>query len=165
MLPSSPDARHSSERAGNNEDPLPLPPYLPCPFGDRMDHVCSSYVPVNFPSFQKLSVAAASKPRLQALCGTYQASPCFGAPATGLLDLLKFPCTPVWIPLDRILSCFFINKKKSLPLRMAYILALLRNCFTQIPFLNAMCIVPPHACMYIQSYALSMYYTVCMYVQ
>lgn len=53
---------------------------------------------VNLPSFQKLSVAgrlkATAHQALQTLCATYQATPCFGPLATGLLDPLNFPCTP-----------------------------------------------------------------------
>lgn len=49
---------------------------------------------VNLLSFQKLSVAARLKATAHQACATYQATPCFWAPATGLLDPLNFPCTP-----------------------------------------------------------------------
>lgn len=94
------DARHSSERAGN--DPLPPPsppPSFALSFGDRtgwtMYVVAMYHEPSLFPkAISCSSLKATTNQASQALCGTYQASPCCVAPATGLLDPLKFPCTP-----------------------------------------------------------------------
>lgn len=128
---------------------FPSHPFLPCPFLGWPDGSCYvvAMYPRTFPSFQKLSVAAASKPR-QNLASRRSVEPIKRHPALGPLppvcfDPLKFPCTPP-SGYRRIgfYHTFFSSTKKVSFLFAWHILALLRNRLTQSLFLTPF--VTPH---------------------